>query len=103
MKVNDRIYNEYSKRRKTSHISDDLKFINPSLNFDLSEKEDFDLEKVLESRSPNFNFNVNSYKKRKFDNLDSDIICMSKIPKPMRGVSIFYSKYSDHPTAIPKI
>jgi hypothetical protein len=91
-----------SKRRKTCHVSDQKLIQLPSMNFDLSDNTDI-LNKELDNRSPYINHKINGIKKRNFNKIDTPLEFISKIGKPGKEVNIFYSKYSELPSNIPKI
>lgn len=90
-----------SKKRKTFHSGDTVIVKNPLSNFDLNEVND--LPKELESASCHVDYVINSHKKRTFNSMKNENkIFVSHIPKPMRNINIYYSKYSDYPSKIPK-
>ncbi len=99
-----------SKRRKTAHGGDKILVKNPMMVFDL--KSDIDsknIENELDSKTNDFNFIINSHKKRNFNQFEKSAksekenkIFVSNIPKFCRNVNIIYSKYSDFPSQIPK-
>lgn len=96
------IYGDNSKRRKTTHVTDDKLIQNPMKNFDLLGKSE-NVEQELERRIPEIDYVMNSHKKRTFNKMEVvDQNFIGKIPKPSRDFSIIYSKYSDFPTRIPK-
>ena len=90
-----------SKKRKTYHYGDNIIVKNPLKVFDLNEVKD--LESELDSKSCQVDFVMNSHKKRNFRHIDSENkFFISQIPKPMRSVNVYYSKYAEHPSNIPK-
>lgn len=93
------IYSQHSKR-KTTHVSDMRMIQNPMKTFDLADKKD-SLENELNNLNPEIDYVLNSHKKRKFDKIDEKPF-ITKIPKPAKDVNIFYSKYSNFPTLIPR-
>jgi hypothetical protein len=90
-----------SKKRKTYHYGDNIIVNNPLQVYDL--KEVGNLQKELDSKSCHIDYVMNSHKKRSYNDMDAENkIYVSNIPKPNKNVNIYYSKYAEYPSKIPK-
>ena len=96
---------ENSKRRKTTNFGDKTMIKNPIEVFNLNSELVENIEKELDYKNCQIDFILHSHnKKRNFQKINSEEnIFTSNIPKYSRNIKLYYSKYSDYPTEIPKI